>query len=259
MALLTSCIKTSTVLSISQKLIGLHVTTKIPLTASKVKLFSNSSAVQGGQFELPKRPNTAFFRFKKDAELLLDEQSKKKKLTERSVILGEKWHQLPQGEKQVYIDQVRQDQEEYKKKLSDIQNDPNLKDQLLVLEQEKLRKRTEKAARKARLDKKDLMKNLGRPKLPPNPYALFFVEQRKKYKNIVSQEATKQIAESWKVLNQDDKEKYVAEYKPLKEKYAAELEAWKLKMLEDDKMDDVSKAQQTLNKKRAHLTKLNKG
>ena len=252
MALITSL--RSTTMSICQKLIELHVTNKIPLAACNVKLLSTFSSLQSSTFELPKKPKTAYFQFSADAVLLLNKADKMKSPVKLAPILGEKWNQLPEVEKQVYLDRHAQEYEEYKKKMADIQNDPKLKDQLVFLEQEKLRKRREKAANKARRDKRELMKNLGQPKKPSTAYMLYFAEQKKNGAN----EGMKQIADLWKLLNEGERKKYDLEAKAMKEKYKVELEAWKVKMLEDDQMDGINNARQKVTAKRTSLQKLNK-
>merc|ERR1719510_705450 len=264
MALVTSNMKSLHILMTSQKLIGLHITTKIPIIVPTLNLLSTSSLVQNGTFEAPKRPKGAFFQFRDDALLKLDEQSKTKKQTDVSVILGEKWNLLPDEEKMVYRDRFLKEREEYKKKLADIMNDPNLKGKLELLQQEKIKKMADKAKRKARLEKNDLMKKLGRPKQPPNAYSLFVAEEMKKLKgtgkgagfNIGSR--AKLIGESWKLLNEDDKGRYIAQSEELKAQYDAVLEEWKRRMLEQEKFSDIADAQKKLNRKRENRRKLDK-
>jgi hypothetical protein len=66
---------------------------------------------------------------------------------------------LSSEEKQVFQEQFAKELAEYKKKIAEIEADPDLEDQLSSLKEEKAKKRTKKAYRKARLTKKLLMKN----------------------------------------------------------------------------------------------------
>merc|ERR1712038_2214517 len=129
----------------------------------------------------------------------------------------------------MYIDRFNQEFEEHKQKLAEIKGDPKFHEQLELLKQEKSRKRTELAYQKARRDRTKLMKNLGRPKQALSAYNLYFVEQIPKYKTESIKKAAGKIAESWKLLNEDEKEKYISDAKVLKDKYKVDIEAWKLK------------------------------
>jgi len=211
---------------------------------------------------MPKRPKTPFFQFRADNSKF-DQEFHNKKGIEQAAVLGQMWAQLSDEEKKVYKDQFLRDQEEYKKKIAEIEADPNLQAQLMALKDDKAQIRKEKSHKKALKAKQRLMKDLGRPKSPASAYMVFSSEMRKKESGkgkgkSFMLDQTKRFAEMWKQLSNDQKQKFEEESKVLKENYKAELEAWKQKMISDDKMEDIDLAQEKLTAKRAAKAKINR-
>ena len=100
------------------------------------------------------------------------------------------------------------------------------------------------------------MKNLERPKQALSPYFLYYIEQFKNVpKSSTVTDASKILAESWKSLSDDGRQKYIVESNVLKEKYNVELTAWQQKMKEDDKIKDIDIVQKEVTK--AQKKKLN--
>merc|ERR1712232_1539495 len=64
-----------------------------------------------------------------------------------------------------------------------------------------------------------------RPKAPASGYIRFATDFRKQTPSLKMTEASKLAAESWKELKPAEKQRYEAEYKAEKEKYAKDLEA----------------------------------
>lgn len=86
-------------------------------------------------------------------------------------------------------------------------------------------------------------KDPNAPKRPANPFFQFCQEQRSKVLDKMTstgqseptkQELTKQLANTWNTLSNDDKKVYYSMYEKSKEKYAAELEQYSLNKVKNE-------------------------
>lgn len=259
MALLTNTTKPSIMFSLSRHLAVLTVRSKPESVGFNSNDYSTTSWVRQSDQVIPKRPANAYIRFVGKERSLLSPELQKQSASNLSKMMGEKWSQLGEEEKQEYQKQYVKDQEEYNKTIAILQADGNMEKQLLNFKQENTRKRSEKAVRKAQNAKRHLMKELGRPKLPATGWMLFWQEQQKGRDTKNPSERMKELANSWKVLPDNEKEKYLVESKALREKYYIDLLSWKESLEEDiENSERVTKILQKLKKKRANLNKLNK-
>ena len=227
-----------------------------PLTLG-AKAFSCSSLYNNGNVEIPKKPMTPFFQYKSQELKVIRKQSPDKKVLEITGILADRWNQMSGEEKEVYQTRYLQDKAEYQKKIEQLEANPSTKVQLEIFKAEKVKKNREKAYAKALLSKRRLDKNLGRPKLPPSGWTLYFTEQMKGVTDGKLLDRTKSVAQSWKALDENEKLKYNTKAIKMREQYEADLEIWKQKMLNDDRTDDIEEAITKINQKRKILNKTN--
>ena len=245
-------------LSLSRRFTSM-MTTNPHLILSTVAPYSTTSKLESSQLEMPKRPKTAFFLFRDKEIPSLTASAPNKKPTELAPILAQKWSQLSDAEKQAYQEQYLKDMDEYKGKIAAIVADPKLNEQLITLKQGESKKRAEKAIRKARKAKSLLLKDLGRPKKPLSPYLLFFSEKWPVHHTKSGQvtDTTKVISELWKSLSEGEKTEYKAKFNNLQEEYKVELEAWKLKVQDDDNYESIAKVQKKLTNATKRKKRLN--
>ena len=122
----------------------------------------------------PKRPLTAFMRYSSFRRPLIKEQHKDKSMIEISKIIGQEWKLLPENKKRPFHDEAAKDHETY------------------------------------RLAKEAYDKS--KPKRPRTAYALFMKAIRsnvaRENPGVGPRELMKHIAEKWKSLDLESKQKY---------------------------------------------------
>jgi len=145
----------------------------------------------------PKRPPTPFFVFIKEKRPSVLAENKNLKNTELSVLLGKKWKELNETDKQPYLEKSLQEREKYKK----------------VHEEYK--------------------KKNDAPRPPLSPFFAFRREHGgEKAKSLVeAQRAMTETGKVWRALNQAEKKKHLDRYQKEKEKYEKELAHWTEKQI----------------------------
>lgn len=85
-------------------------------------------------------------------------------------------------------------------------------DQVLAIKNERKRLEYAQIAKKERVERRNTMAKLGKPKKPLTPYLLFRTE-------LASTETSAKIAEKWAKLNENEKSVYVKKGAELRAKY----------------------------------------
>jgi len=227
----------------------LLLTPRASITSSHLALFATQSKSKSPELVLPKKPMTSYFMFREENIENIKRKNPKANIKELSVILGQQWKELDEGKKEVYQARHASGLEDYKKQIEAIKADPVKNLKFVQLKEEKAQKSKEKQYKKAKLEKKALMKDLGRPKKTmSSAYGVFYKEKFASVhkKGDPVSKSTKQLSEVWKSLSEEKKEPYVAKYIKAKEVYDAEINAWKEKMATNE---ENAKSIQTLNAK----------
>jgi hypothetical protein len=133
------------------------------------------------------------------------------------------WKKLAQAEKKKYAEKSAEIKEERRKafeQLSDAEQEQKLEDASEKRNRIKLRRR--------RIARRAINAQTGRPKQPPNSYALYVQEQLKN-----SSDDRKSVfsnaAKQWKSLTDDEKKPYQEKAFDIKEQYLNDLEKWQKK------------------------------
>ena len=247
-------------LTLSKQFTSLLITSKSPWILSPTATYFTTPSVNDSQLALPKKPTGAFFLFQEKELPVVKAGNPNLKVTQLATIVGQKWSQLGEAEKQAYQDQYFKSLDEYKKAIASIEADPKLNEQLTKLKQEGSKKRADAALRRAKKAKAALMKDLGRPKLPASSFLLFFNEKWPIYyqKSSKVTETTQAISSLWGQLSQYEKEGYAEKSKKLREEYKADLEAWKLKMHQADHNENITAVEKKLTNATKRKKRLNK-
>lgn len=83
------------------------------------------------------------------------------------------------------------------------------------------------------------MKELGKPRKPPTAYTLFVTENFKHNRDVPVQQYMATIANKWKELDSEQKNKYIDEAYVKSEKYNDALLKWENDMLQAGRLDLV--------------------
>ena len=229
------------------------------ITPSHLAMFATQSKNKSPQLVLPKKPMTSFFMFREENIEKIKRKNPKASVKELSVILGQQWKELDEGKKGIYQNRYASGMEDYKKQIEVIEADPVMNLKFAQLKEEKAQKSKEKQYNKAKMEKRALMKDLGRPKKTmSSPYGVFYTEKfasvHKKGDPVPN--TTKHLSEVWKSLSDEKKEPYVAKYMKAKEVYDAELNAWKEKMAKNEETTKtIEQLNAKVNRKRKQKTK----
>jgi len=218
----------------------------LPSAVNNVAFFATQK-----ELVLPKKPLTAFFLFRQDKLDTIKRQNPKAKITEQMSMIGEMWKNLPDDQKELYKSKNSDAMEAYKQKMEAIENDPKLSPQLAQIREEKKEKMAKKAYQKIKVERKNFLKELGKPKRTAvSAYSIFsneaFPSLHKKGTAVTG--TTKIIAEKWKNLTDEQKEPYQARYLKAKEADDAALLAWKEK-LNDETADEIKDLNKKMNRK----------
>ena len=236
----------------------LILTPKLASPTTNVALFATASKPSSGQLSLPKKPPTAYFMFRNEVYEKIKKKNPKAKAPEVATVIGQKWQELDDAKKEAYKGSYNAAMVDFNAKMAAIEADPKLNLQLAQIKEEKAKKMADRAHRKAKLEKKSLLKDLGRPKLETQSgYSLFFKENFPKLhkKGNAVTVATKTISERWNMLAPERKQPYLDAYAKIKAEYDMKLAAWKEKLNEN--LEDAESVENA-NKKLAQKTKRKK-
>jgi len=215
---------------------------KLPSTLNNVAFFASQK-----NLVLPKKPLTPFFQFREEKLDTVKKQNPNAKITQQTKVLGDMWKVLGEEQKEVYKTKYQAAMDIYNQKIEAIEKDPKLAPQLLQIKEERKAKMAAKAYTKAKTERRNLMKELGKPKRSIiSAFSAFskevFPSLHKKGTSVTV--TSKLIGEKWSAMTDAQKEPYVARYQKAKEIDDAAMLAWKESLDEDN--DDAIKV---LNKK----------
>jgi len=141
------------------------------------------------------------------------------KITDIGKELGKLWKLLTEDEKKKYIDAANQDKARYHTAMSTYVKSPSDTD-------------SDDGQRRRRRKKKK-NKDPNKPKRSMSSFMYFANEQRQsvrdKYPDIKITEIGKKLSEMWKVMSQEEKQKYIDQAEKDKNRYTSEMEIYKKK------------------------------
>ena len=218
---------------------SLSITPKsfLPSTLNNVAFFATKK-----ELVIPKKPLTPFFLFKEEKVDTVKRQLPSATHKQQLKAVGDMWKALGEEQKGVYSNRYKAAMEAYKEKIEAIEKDPKLGQQLIQIKEERKEKMANKAYHKAKKERRNLMKDLGKPKRSITcAYHAFSQEIFPSlHKKEISVTVTfKHIAEKWAAMTDAQKEPYVARFLKAKEVDDAALLAWKENLKEDH--DDAVK------------------
>ena len=219
----------------------------LPSALNNVAFFATQK-----ELVMPKKPLTSFFLFRDENVEKVKRQYPNKRVTEQMSMISEMWKNLTEEQKEAYKNKYNDAMEVYKQKIERMENDPKLGPQLAQLREEKKEKMAARAYQKAKIERRNFLKELGKPKKAAvSAYSVFsqeiFKSLHKKGTPVTA--TTKAISEKWKNLTDAEKEPYVAKYEKAKEAHDAAMLAWKEK-LEDENADAIKGLNEKMNRKR---------
>ena len=219
----------------------------LPSALNNVAFFATQK-----ELVMPKKPLTSFFLFRDENVEKVKRQYPNKRVTEQMSMISEMWKNLTEEQKEAYKNKYNDAMEVYKQKIERMENDPKLGPQLAQLREEKKEKMAARAYQKAKIERRNFLKELGKPKKAAvSAYSVFsqeiFKSLHKKGTPVTA--TTKAISEKWKNLTDAEKEPYVAKYEKAKEAHDAAMLAWKEK-LDDDNADAIKGLNEKMNRKR---------
>ena len=201
---------------------------------------------------IPKRPLSPFFLFKEEKIDTVKRQLPIATHKQQLKAVGNMWAVLSEEQKEMYKNRYKTALEDYNQKIEAIENDPKLGPQLIQIKEDRKEKMVNKAYKKAKIERKNLMKDLEKPKRSITcAYHAFSQEIFPSlHKKEISATVTfKLIAEKWAAMTDAQKEPYVARFLKAKEVDDAALLAWK-ENLKEDHDDAVKEANMKFYKKK---------
>ena len=222
---------------------------EISLGISRLRLVGLQNAsysttiLQNAKLKLPKYPIPAFMRFRMKEAPCIVAASPTLSITQVGSILGTRWHELSEAEKQIYHAEFSNDMVKYKSEIAKIESDPELKDQLQHIKEEKSQKKLMKQYRKALQERRQLQIDLDRPKHSTNAFNIFVSQKLTGMTLSPTQrsEEFSKLTRLWSSLKPEEKEIYIQKVRKLSEKYENDMKQWKLR-LSNDQIDDIKSA-----------------
>lgn len=183
--------------------------------------------------EPPKKPKTAFFKFKEIELAQIRKDNPGLVMTEIVRILGNKWAEYPADKKENLKQESRDDFNKYKENYT-IYKTSLTSEQLEALDETKKKIAMKKMA--STLKKK--RKEMDKPKRPANAYNMYCRDEYEKLDNSMSfKEKVYLIASNWKTESPNVKNKYKEVYKKNITEYNINLKDWEQKMADSGNFD----------------------
>ena len=229
----------------------LILTPKSTLTSSlnNAAFFATKS---NNDLVLPKKPLTPFFLFKEEKIKQVKRENPNMKMMEQVTIVANMWKDLAEDKKDIYKNLYAGAKDVYDKKIVDIQKDPKLSLQYAHIKEQKKEVYAKKAYDKALKQRRNLMKELGRPKrTAASAFSLFCKDNFKSFHKDGTPVPTtmKIVAEKWNSLSDAEKEPFIERYQKAKEADDAKILAWKEKVTEENE-EDIAKLNAKVSMKR---------
>ena len=205
----------------------------------------NTAAMAQKQAELPKKPLSPFFLFRKDT--LGKVQRPGLSVTEVSKELAKMYKNLPESTLNEYKAQSEKELEKYRDQMAQVSPD--------VLEAKKKDDRN-KRLKKVKAQISLLQTAMGKPKAAANGYSLFLREEvLKSPAHLTQQEKFKSASNKWATLSEDRKADYSKLAAEKRAGEAKELEAWNEKMKDTEDMKKLQGLQERKNSLMALIRK----
>ncbi|XP_043476725.1 transcription factor A, mitochondrial [Leptopilina heterotoma] len=210
----------------------LQTRTSIP-SHQQIATLKRTQYTKYGIPEPPKKPKTAFFKFKEIELPQIRKDNPGLVMAKVLRILGDKWAEYPEEKKENLKLESRNDFDKYKETYS-IYKTSLTPEQLETMEKTKKKIELKKIA--STLNKK--RKEMDKPKRPANPYNMYCRDKYETFDNSISfKERITSIASSWKTENLSVKNKYKEQYQKNMIEYNINLKDWEQKMADAGHFD----------------------
>lgn len=186
----------------------------------------------------PKKPSTSYFLYMADVREKAKAENPEASTTQLSIMLGQRWRELPAEEKKVYEQRAAKDKERYKKEDAIWRRDHP--EEVAQVEAEKAGKRKDKKKRGQREE--------GAPKRALTAYIFFTNKHREETKKANPEasitDLSKLMGAKWKSLTDAEKEPYQKMAEKDKVRYKKEKATWDAEQIEAKRAATEQAAQQ---------------
>jgi len=178
---------------------------------------------------------SAYLRFAQTERVKLVKDNPSLKASQIMSMLGGKWSNLSEEEKQKYVEEYKQELPKYSQILADYKASLSPED-VEAIKKAKLAKELKKEKR----DKRERVKDLGKPKKPATPFLSFIMGRAQKgITPLAYAQRCKEFAKEWKALSDEEKKPLIDKFETEKQKYEKELAKWEQKMIKMGNTDVV--------------------
>ena len=207
----------------------------------------STTILQNAELKLPKYPMRPYMRYNIKEYPSVTAANPKLTVSQIASIMGQRWRELDEVEKQIYQAEFSNDMVKYKSEIAKIESDPELKEQLEQIKEEKSQKKLRKQYRKALQEKRQLQSDLDEPKHSTNSCNIYISQKLSGMSLSPTQriEEFSKLTKLWSSLKPEEKEVYIQMERKLSEKYANDRKQWKLK-LSNDQIDDIKNANEKI-------------
>ena len=214
----------------------------------------STTILQNAELKLPKYPAPAYMRYNMKEYPSVAAANPKLTVSQIASIMGQRWRELDEVEKQIYQAEFSNDMVKYKSEIAKIESDPELKDQLEQIKEEKKTSKEERSLqklrkqyRKALKEKRQLQSDLDEPKHSTNSCNIYISQKLSGMSLSPTQriEEFSKLTKLWSSLKPEEKEVYIQMVRKLSEKHANDIKQWKLK-LSNDQIDDIKNANEKI-------------
>ena len=237
------------ILALSQRLVSLPIKASCISLAPKAGIFS-TAMTNTTQNEIPKKPLSAFFLYKKDNYGQLKAQRPDLSLAELTKELGRMYKSLPEATVKDYKDNAEKESQIYKDAMAKISPD--------VL-QAKSKEKAEKSLKRVKIRISKMEMSMGKPLGKVNGHALFVAEQHQVAPlNLAVSEKLKMASAKWNALSESEKEAYKAKAAEENSKRDDQMKAWKAEMSETENMKKLNELLKRKSSLQAKLKEMSK-
>ncbi|BBN02046.1 upstream-binding transcription factor [Marchantia polymorpha subsp. ruderalis] len=233
-----------------QKMKEFHPTIEVPVSSGAAS--KEAKKKREAKKDKVKRPMTPFMMWCKEQRHQVKEENPDASFAEMSRLLSEKWKSVSDVEKEPYVERYKIEKDVYLKIIGNekreveamklFQEEQNKKNAMELLEQYLQFKKDSADDGKKKKKEKDPLK-------PKKPTSGFFVYANERRPALLAEkmkvtEMGRKLGEEWKALDEQRRQPYEKIAAEDKARYAAELEAYKLKRADELKVaEDQSKEQ----------------
>merc|ERR1719369_1544801 len=205
---------------------------------------TTAQQVQKATFEILKRPTTPWVVYYAKHLPTYQKSHPGIRRSELMKKINTEWAKVADIEKEKMSKVYQIELETFRKKMEKIPQE-----KLEEIQAEKKAKKVEKAAKKFKQEKKNLLISLNKPKRPINAYLMYTMDRRPQLSNLgLEKEKTAKMAVEWKEANKELKDLYKKKQAEATNQYTKDLEKWEMKMQKEGKLAELGMANKSVIK-----------